>query len=479
MTPVVWVLLALAVALRLWLIADKNLWLDESISWQFATGSVADLIHGTAADIHPPLYYLLLKVWIVIAGDSLIGLRSLSVVFGVAAVYLLSRLLETVPRLVAYAAILWFVVAPHAVLFSQEARMYAAVTACILGACVAYRRWVDSGFTNGVALTWYAACVTVSLYLHYFTALAIAAICLHAILLATGVTRTPSDPPQRLPLTSWLLVHAVVAAIYLPWVATAASQIRHGQSWRELVTMATIPASARDMLAGLLGGFTYLTVASPWMLAALAVLAVGLARLALAAAQGREPERDLFFLIVALVPVLLGLALLPFAGRMDLSRYLPYALPLLIAAGARGWALMPLRPLAAGAAVAVGALAMLPALGKYYGTHLKDSDPRPIVATLLKDARVVPGSQDAIFVAPGFMETVLQYISRDALVYQRVDDGADVFAAIEPHLAPTHATWLVVDYRSPEFATLSQNPRVVETSVTGGFPDKVKLYRVH
>jgi hypothetical protein len=54
-----------------------------------------------------------------------------------------------------------------------------------------------------------------------------------------------------------------------------------------------------------------------------AVLIVGIVRLAVAAFRGPQQERDLFFLLVAVIPLALGLALLPFAGRMDLARYLP------------------------------------------------------------------------------------------------------------------------------------------------------------
>jgi mannosyltransferase len=81
---------ALALALRVWKLSDKNLGLDESISWNLTTRSVSRLIAWTAADVHPPLYYLLLKGWLWIFGDSLAALRSLSVISSLIALYLLS-----------------------------------------------------------------------------------------------------------------------------------------------------------------------------------------------------------------------------------------------------------------------------------------------------------------------------------------------------------------------------------------------------
>jgi predicted membrane-bound mannosyltransferase len=78
-------LLAFALALRVWKLTDKNIGLDESTSWYLATGSVSHLVSWTAADVHPPLYYLLLKVWLWVFGDSLVALRSLSVISSVIA----------------------------------------------------------------------------------------------------------------------------------------------------------------------------------------------------------------------------------------------------------------------------------------------------------------------------------------------------------------------------------------------------------
>jgi mannosyltransferase len=473
-----WLILAMALVLRVLLLADKNLWLDESVSWQFATGSAGALINGTAADIHPPLYYMLLKLWVAVFGDSLVGLRSLSVVFGTAAVYVTARLVDrTVPRAVACAALFWFAVAPHAVLFSQEARMYAAVTAVVLGACLAYRRWVESAFASRSALTAYTACVVVCLYLHYFTTLALAAISLHALLLATGVLKAPGTPPRRLPLKIWMAVHAIAGVLYLPWVAVATSQISKGQAWRETITLSMIPSNARDMFAGLLGGMSWYSFANVPAVVAATIFVIGLARLAWLAVRERD-EADVFWTIVTLAPMVLGLALLRFAGRMDLARYLPYALPFMVIATARGWAAFRVPAVTAAIALLVGAMATLPALGRYYDTHVKDSDARPIVAMLTTEALRVPGAQDTIFVAPGYMDTVLQYISRDRLVYRRVESAEELWPTLAAGMEAFHTTWLVVDYRWPDFQELPKDSRLREVEVPSGYPDKVKLFRV-
>jgi mannosyltransferase len=196
-----WLVLGVALALHAWRLDAKNLWLDECASWDMATQSVTRLIAATAADIHPPLYYLLLKGWMWWLGDSPIGLRSLSVLASLVSLWLMCRLAEGVlPRGATFAALLWYAALPNVVSFSQEARMYALATASVLAMCLAYRRWVDSGFRSRPALVAYAGCATAALYLHYFTALAVAAIWAHTVLVPER--RRPSLPVEGLAASS-------------------------------------------------------------------------------------------------------------------------------------------------------------------------------------------------------------------------------------------------------------------------------------
>jgi hypothetical protein len=478
-----WLILALALALRVWKIADKNLWLDESTSWALATGSLKSLIAWTAADIHPPLYYLLLKGWILIAGDSLAGLRSLSVVSSLVALYLLFQLAAgSVTRGVAYAVAVWFAVSPHAIYYSQEARMYAPVTAVVLGACLAYRRWVESAFTSGFAILAYVACATVALYLHYFTALVFAAIWLHVIVLAIGrrgwTAMTETAPPPR--WTAWLVAHVAIGACYLPWIGTAMAQITRGQVWRQPVAIGQIPDHALELVRMLTFGVYHVpffrTVPGA---VATSVLAVGLGRLILGVGTIRRTrdERDLFLLLVAVTPVMLGLAMLPTTGHMDLSRYLPYAAPLAVLAAARGLSLVSVSPVAAIAALLAGTAAMVPSLRGYYADHVKDSDMRPIVAYLRANAQHEPG-QDSILIAPGYMITEARFISRDALSYEEVDTDAGLWSAVAAHAPDARPPWLVVDYRWSGFHDLERDARVKEVEVPGGTPAMNRLFRV-
>jgi uncharacterized membrane protein len=119
----------LALALRVARLDFQPLWWDEGYSVFFATRDLATMLARTAIDIHPPLYYALLQVWIFLVGRSDVALRLLSVGIGVAAVpsiYALACGLFN-RRVGVFAAVL-LALSPLHVYYSQEVRMYGLVT---------------------------------------------------------------------------------------------------------------------------------------------------------------------------------------------------------------------------------------------------------------------------------------------------------------------------------------------------------------
>jgi hypothetical protein len=74
---------ALAVALRVPYLTQRSLWYDEASSWQTARFPLSELMQSVRLNVHMPLYYVLLKGWMAILGESVIALRGFSVAFGV------------------------------------------------------------------------------------------------------------------------------------------------------------------------------------------------------------------------------------------------------------------------------------------------------------------------------------------------------------------------------------------------------------
>ena len=77
-------LAAIFVAVRCWELTDSCLWFDEIFGVHAADHSWDSILSFVALDlIHPPLFYVLLKLWIGVAGESLGSLRAFPVLFSI------------------------------------------------------------------------------------------------------------------------------------------------------------------------------------------------------------------------------------------------------------------------------------------------------------------------------------------------------------------------------------------------------------
>src|SRR5215208_6653043 len=69
---------ALFIGVRLWQLTSFGLFGDEAFTVNVARSGWGELIEKVVADIvHPPLFYALLKVWIVVGGQSELWLKLL------------------------------------------------------------------------------------------------------------------------------------------------------------------------------------------------------------------------------------------------------------------------------------------------------------------------------------------------------------------------------------------------------------------
>lgn len=105
----------------------QSIWRDEAFSYLLAKQNLIKILSLTAKDFNPPLYYLLLHLWIKIFGSSEIALRTPSLIFFWATVYLAFLLMIEVfkyPQKKAFFYLLFFLVNPLLNYFAFEARMY-------------------------------------------------------------------------------------------------------------------------------------------------------------------------------------------------------------------------------------------------------------------------------------------------------------------------------------------------------------------
>jgi len=131
--PIAWLVLLSAIFLNR--LHVPSLWFDEGWSWHLARMPIPEMLQATAADRSPFLYYLLLHLWIRIAGESEFALRWPSVVFGLLAAALAGRIAARGwGRPAGILTMLAMGLSPFWLYYVQEARMYAMLATGALAA---------------------------------------------------------------------------------------------------------------------------------------------------------------------------------------------------------------------------------------------------------------------------------------------------------------------------------------------------------
>lgn len=229
----VFALCILGLTLRLHQIGAASLWSDEAFSAWWIHKPLRFLwTDGLVIETTPPLYYMLLKAWAMLAGDGDATLRAFSALASTATipvVFLLGTELATVP--VGLLAALLFAVAPTQIYFAQEARVYAllplAYGLTLLGLlrflALAARRGAR---TDRPALLLYAGGAVSLLYLHATSVFTVAA------LAACGTLLLVRTPRLRAALPAFLLAHGAVGLLALPQAYAILAQTgRHDLNW--------------------------------------------------------------------------------------------------------------------------------------------------------------------------------------------------------------------------------------------------------
>lgn len=193
-----------------------SVWYDEAYTMAMVKHSFAGIINITSWDVHPPLYYLLLKVYILIVGDnSILAIRIFSLL-GISATFFLA--LFPVRRLLGKTTAFIFIVLlslmPVTQYLGTEMRMYSWAMFFVLGGSVyAYDAYKNSTFVAYFTMTLFAVC---SAYTHNYAVVAVGFI---YILLIASVYRKDRQ------IRNVIISMVVFFLAYSPWIPSILRQI--------------------------------------------------------------------------------------------------------------------------------------------------------------------------------------------------------------------------------------------------------------
>jgi mannosyltransferase len=319
-------LVGLSLALRSHAI-HARFWIDEGLSVGISSHPFFDIPGLLRQDGSPPLYYLLLSVWMDVFGSGEARTHALSIAFALATVpvaWFGGRALFG--HRAAWIAALLAALNPFLTYYAQETRMYTlvaflstVVVATFVAAFYLGRRAWLPVFSVAVALLAYAHNWGMFLALGSVAAL-------------VPLWRATED--RRALLRDAAIGYGLAALLYVPWIPTLLSQAAHtGAPWAErprlqdilngLSTVLGGPAPAMAFALGAGFGLSTLLGAprrSPRARAALAVAIMGLTALALAflASQVSPAWSNRYFAVFMGPLLLLGAAGLARGGRLGL-----------------------------------------------------------------------------------------------------------------------------------------------------------------
>ncbi|MFN8563880.1 MAG: glycosyltransferase family 39 protein [Anaerolineae bacterium] len=204
-------ILLLAAGERILHIGDQSMWLDEGYAyWNQKQPNIITWL--ATHERHPPLYFMLLHLWIGVTGSSVVGLRmfsALASLISVAAVVPLAKLLRRSRSraeylLIPILAALLLALNDSEISLAQEVRMYALRTLLALGSVFFYIYWARRPSVKR-GLLW--AITLAALYHTHYLGLYMPVIeGLHALIFLRG--------RRRLAAIGWL---ALSGALFAPW----------------------------------------------------------------------------------------------------------------------------------------------------------------------------------------------------------------------------------------------------------------------
>ncbi len=364
-------IIAGGLVLRTYGLYGRSMWFDESVSWRTIQFPFAEMIDRTARDIHAPLFYVLLRLWDTLFGESIVSLRTFSLAFS--ALAMLGVYLFTVEamamgrspgdggagsasraRWIGLVATALFAVSLFQVRYAWEIRMYSLGTALAMFSSWLLLRALTARPPRGLPWLLYMLVALGFAYTHYSALFSLFAQALFALgYLLYGVRRDVMAALKDVRFRWFALAYAGMAAGWSAWLPVFLEQRRRvAGGWHH-----NVPFSLKDVSAMCYEMFFHSAAHGSAPSNALIVTAVCGSVLLLMLWKGGAAQWCVACL--AVVPFALISLASTLGSSLMIVRYMAFLQPfLLIAVAAALWRIPLdwLRDLIAYAAVAAGLL---------------------------------------------------------------------------------------------------------------------------
>lgn len=231
---ILWIISTLALLFYLSLIFSKSVWADEAYTYALINHSYSDICRITAADVHPPLYYILLKSFSTFFSDKMIAGKLFSIIpfwfAGVIGGFEIRKIFNAKTSII---FLLVFFSFPALLSYTTEVRMYSlALLFVLINSIYAYRCYRENTLLNWAVFTISGACAS---YTHYFALVSVGIV--YCMLLISLLIY------KRESLKYYIISCIAIILMYIPWLKSFSEQLAYkinNEYWIQPITFKTI-----------------------------------------------------------------------------------------------------------------------------------------------------------------------------------------------------------------------------------------------
>lgn len=216
-------------------LSNASFWEDEGFTIWLSRMSIPDMLHATGEDVHPPLYYLFVKFFVTVMGETPLALRITSIIAYTAVIVIALTVIRKLWSAGGAILVITLLSVLHnASVFVTEARMYELALLLILCAYLSLMFIMKDGKPLHYLI--YGLSVAGAAYTHYYALVTVAVMSGLLFLYALILDRK---------LIKGVLITEVLAVLsYSPWLIVLYRAFRN---YKDDYWIQTIPTFGKCM----------------------------------------------------------------------------------------------------------------------------------------------------------------------------------------------------------------------------------------
>ncbi len=241
--------------MRVYNLTARSLWHDEAFSALLIKYNFQEMINRIILDVHPPFYYIALRGWDFLFGNSLFSLRMFSVFFSVLIILAVYLLVKTALKnnKIALLSALIVAINPFQIQYAQEMRMYSLSAFLIVISSYFLLKALYSKQSSRIWWFLYIIAVIATIYSHYYVFFSILAQFLFLIYYFWNKFKLNfSNWFQNKNFKYCVISYLLIGISYIPWLKVFLKQLSQVQEnyWIPAMNFWSVPQTIYKLTTG-------------------------------------------------------------------------------------------------------------------------------------------------------------------------------------------------------------------------------------